>query len=95
MNTEIADNMKDTIAFFVARYNDDKEAAKVILGIYGENPTEEEAKAVQGKVVDMLLMMTDFALSQIKMMAMIVGVDTDKFLRTLGTQMAVMTEDGR
>lgn len=93
MNVEVADNMKDTIAFLVARYKDDEEGAMAVLGIK-EDPTDDEVQVAGEKVLDMLLLMTDFAISQINMLAMIVGVSTDKMLATLGIQMAKMAERG-
>lgn len=92
MDVEVADSMKDTIAFLVARYKDDEAAGKVLLGIGDGPPTEEEAKAVAEKLVSMLLLMTDFAISQISLLGEIVGVSTDKMLATLGIQMAKMVD---
>lgn len=91
MNVEVADNMKDTIAFLVARYQNDEAAAMAVLGVVN-NPTDKEVESVGAKTVEMLLLMTDFAISQTSLLAEVVGVSTDRMLATLGIQMAKMAD---
>lgn len=71
MNIEAADRCKNVIAFLTARANKDEEAAMVLAG------SCEQA-------LDLLLGMTDFALSQCEVMAKIVGLDMKAFLQLVG-----------
>lgn len=93
MNTKDADKIKNVMAFIVARYKDDEDAALAVIGVKTDptyEPTEEEMKAVYDNVLDLILGVTDFAISQIEMLALLMRVDTDTLIQRLALGMAVM-----
>lgn len=93
MNTNEKDQLRDTVAFLTARYRDDEEGAKAILGLgIDHDPTDAEMAEVSGKVVGMILSMTDFAIGQVKMVAMLLGVDFEQVMETIGIAMAIAVE---
>lgn len=93
MNTDTADIMKDVIAFITARYKNDEEATKVILGIPENCLLEgEEAEAVTNRVINMLICMSEFTLSQLGALALMLRVDVGVLIAKLGMQVTIMGE---
>jgi hypothetical protein len=93
VNVEHADTIKDVIAFITARWKDDEDAAKALLGwMDGREPTEAEMEVLADNVLGLLMGMTDFAISQLQLMGMIAGVGMEKMMTTIGIQMAKMVD---
>jgi hypothetical protein len=93
MDAECADHMKDVIAFITARWKDDEDAAKAIMGWPGDHkPTEAEMEILGVNVIRLLFGVTDFAISQLQFMAMLTGVSMEKMMSVLGIQMARMVD---
>jgi hypothetical protein len=93
MDVEHADTIKDIIAFITARWKDDEDAAKAIMGwMDGREPTEAEMEVLADNVMGLLMGVTDFAISQLQFMAMLTGVCMEKMMSVLGIQMARMVD---
>ncbi len=93
MDNEVKSHMLDVIAFMMARFKDDEAAAIALLGLK-EYPTPEEADITGERLTNILLGMTDFAISGIKAMAMMVGCTPEKMMETLCMQMALWDNRG-
>lgn len=93
---EMAERMQDVIAFLTARWKDDEDAGRRIVGMKGGADehyeyTVEEWVEVANNTSDLLVAMTDFALSNIQTLALMVGCSTERMIEGLALSMARIT----
>lgn len=94
MNTDTADKMKDVIAFITARYKDDLDAAKVILGIPEDGiiASYNQAADIIDNLVSLSLVLCDFAINQTEILATIIKTDAETLIKKWAMDVAMITE---